>query len=137
MSSRIQSDTPGTKPVLSEKAMLKQTKAYAHLKPGQNGTKRLMAEYGTKLLCVRYRYDEARGLKLKTVEIIIDEKPAHPPRFKDNDLVPVHVAYGETELRRQLHTLQARWDAEKKLWYVRFGLIRGTALEERLAEPPV
>jgi len=117
--------------------MLKNIKAYAHLKPGQNGTKRLMADYGEKLLCVRYRYDEVRGVKLKTVEIIVDEKPARPLHFKDNDLVPVHVAYGETELRQQLRTLQARWDAEKKLWYVRFGLIRGTALEERLTELPV
>ncbi len=36
---------------------------------------------------------------------IPDQKPAHTPRFRDNDLVPVHVAYGEAELRRQLRTL--------------------------------
>jgi hypothetical protein len=49
-------------------------------------------------------------------------------------LVPVHVAYDETELRQQLRTMRARWDGERKLWYVRYGLIRGTPLAERLAE---
>jgi len=33
--------------------MLKDMKAYAHLKPGQDGTKRLVEQYGKALLCVR------------------------------------------------------------------------------------
>jgi hypothetical protein len=73
-------------------------------------------------------------VKLKTVEIVVDEKPLRKPRFRDDDLVPVHVAYDEKELRQQLHSLRARWDSERKLWYVRYGLIRGTPLVERLAE---
>ncbi len=90
--------------------MLKEMKAYAHLKPGQNGTKRLVEQYGDRLLCVRYRFDEARGVKLKTVEIIVDENPLRHPRYDSDDLVPVHVAYDETELRQQLRALRARWD---------------------------
>lgn len=93
-----------------------------------------MEQYGKALLCVRYRFDETRGVKLKTVELVVDEKPLRTPRFKDDDLVPVHVAYDEVELREQLRTMRARWDAERKLWYVRYGLIRGTPLAERLAE---
>jgi hypothetical protein len=27
-----------------------------HLKPGQKGTKQLLAQYGDRLICVRYRY---------------------------------------------------------------------------------
>jgi len=73
-------------------------------------------------------------VNLKTVEIVVDEKPLHKPRFRDDDLVPVHVAYEEKELRQQLRALRARWDSEWKLWYVRYGLIRGTPLVERLAE---
>ena len=48
--------------------MLKDMKSYAHLKPGQKGTMRLVEKYGKALLCVRYRYDEVRDVKLKTVE---------------------------------------------------------------------
>lgn len=83
---------------------------------------------------MRYRFDVTRGVKLKTVEIIVDERPLNAPRFKDDDPVPVRVAYGETELRQQLRAMGARWDGERKLWYVRYGLIRGTPLVERLAE---
>lgn len=71
--------------------MLKEMKSYAHLKPGQRGTLRLVEKYGKALLCVRYRYDEARGVKLKTVEIIVDEKPLRHPRFNDDEMVPLSL----------------------------------------------
>lgn len=113
--------------------MLKEMKAYAHLKPGQKGTMRLQEKYGETLLCVRYRYDEIRGVKLKTVEIIVDEKPLRIPRYKDNDVVPVTVAFEEPELRQQLKNMRAKWDPQAKVWFVPYGLIRGTPLESRIA----
>lgn len=33
--------------------MLKNMKAYGHLKPGQRGTHRLVEQYGDSLVCVR------------------------------------------------------------------------------------
>ena len=54
--------------------MLRDMKTQTHLKPGQKGTKRLVEKYGDSLLCVRYRYDEIRGIRLKTVEIVVEEK---------------------------------------------------------------
>jgi hypothetical protein len=119
---------------VDDATMLREMKTYAHLKPGQDGTKRLQAQYGDRLLCVRYRFDETRGVKIKTVELIVDERPLTKPRFRDDDFVPVHVAFDEKELREQLRTLRARWDGERKLWYVRYGRIKGTSLEKRLAE---
>ncbi len=113
--------------------MLKDMKSYCHLKPGQKGTKRLVEQFGDKLLCVRYRYDELRGVKLKTVEIVVEERPLHAPRFKDGDVVPVTVAYDETEFREQLRAMRATWDPQVKLWFVPYRLIRGTALESRIA----
>lgn len=38
------------------------------LRPGQNGTKKLVKKYGTNLIMVRYRYFD--GFRLKTVELI-------------------------------------------------------------------
>jgi hypothetical protein len=107
-------------------------KAYAHLKPGQKGTLRLYEKYGDALLCVRYRYDEARRVKLKTVELIVDERPLDMPRFQDNNITPVSVAYEEVELREQLRNMRARWDSQIKMWFVPYGLIRGTELESRI-----
>lgn len=112
--------------------MLKDMKAYAHLKPGQNGTLRLQKKYGDALLCVRYRYDEVRRVKLKTVELIVDETPLDMPRFQNDDIVPVSVGYEEVDLREQLRKMRARWDSRMKMWYVPYGLIRGTELESRI-----
>jgi hypothetical protein len=42
-----------------------------HLKPGKKGTKQLLAQYGDRLVCVRYRYDAQRKKRFKTVELIV------------------------------------------------------------------
>ena len=51
-----------------------------HLKPGQKGTKQLLAQYGDRLICVRDRYDAQRKKRLKTVELLIAERHWEPPR---------------------------------------------------------
>jgi hypothetical protein len=91
-------------------------------------------KYGDALVCVRYRYDEKRGVRLKTVEIVVDEKDDNPlARLRDGDIVPVIVAFGEKELRDRLKAAGGRWDPMEKLWRVAFGSIRGDAeLEERI-----
>lgn len=57
---------------------------------------------------VRYRYDEKRGICLKTVEIVVEEWASIPSHFKDGDTVSVSVYFEEIELREQLRTLRAR-----------------------------
>jgi len=114
--------------------MLKDMKTKSHLKPGQKGTKRLVERFGNSLLCVRYRYDEKRGVRLKTVEIVVEEKPCKPGSgFKDGDIVSVIVAYNENTLREKLKTVGGRWDPNEKLWRIPYGAIRGNAeLEDRV-----
>ncbi|MCP4130890.1 MAG: hypothetical protein GY754_07895, partial [bacterium] len=53
-----------------------------NLKPGRKGTKKLVDICGDNLVCVRYRYDEKRKKRLKTVEIIIDETDWEPQEKK-------------------------------------------------------
>jgi len=55
-------------------------KVKSTLSPGQKGTKQLTAKYGSKLVCVRYRYDSARMKRFKTVELIVDEQDWHPSK---------------------------------------------------------
>ena len=45
------------------------------LKPRQNGTKTLLDQYGEQLVRARYRYDRARQLRVKTVELILETTP--------------------------------------------------------------
>ena len=116
-----------------EGIMLKEMKAYGHLKPGQKGTQRLVARFGAALVCVRYRYDERTGDNLTTAEIIVDRRPRLTPRYRDADMVAVAVPYTETALRDKLKVAGGRWNPEERVWRVRFGAIRDdTALVERI-----
>ncbi|ABQ27043.1 hypothetical protein [Geotalea uraniireducens] len=104
------------------------------LKPGQKGTKGLVDVYGDALVCVRYRYDEESCSRIKTVEIIVEKKDWTPPkpRFADDELVPVRIAYTESELKSMAKLAGGRWDPGKRLWSIQFGTIKGTKLEKHI-----
>lgn len=106
--------------------MLKHLKVHKHLKPGENGTVRLVERFGAALLCVRYRNDTVRDMQIKTAEIIVDEKPGKGmPRIRETDTVLVQVPFSMKALRERLKSVSAKWDPMQKLWRVRWGLIRG------------
>lgn len=108
--------------------MLMDMKTYTHLNPGQKGTRRLIEKFGDSLLRVRYRYDEKRGVRLKTVEIIVEERPCTSSfRYRDTDVVAVMIPDTGKTLREILKAVGDRWDLEEKLWQVRYGVIRSHA----------
>jgi hypothetical protein len=74
-----------------------------HLKPGQKGTKQLLAVYGDRLICVRYRYDAQRKKRLKTVEILVAERDwePSPPRFAHDQIVGLRVAFADVAVRNR------------------------------------
>ena len=82
------------------------------LKPDQRGTKKLCAEYGQRLLCVRYRYDEERRKRLKTVELVVDEVDWEPRESKmgDDAIVGLRVEWQGVELRDRVKSAGGRWD---------------------------
>lgn len=49
-------------------------------KPGEPGTQKLIDRYGERLVCVRYRYDPAKGKRYKTVELIVAAEDWRPRR---------------------------------------------------------
>lgn len=61
------------------------------LKPGQAGTKALLARYGASLLRVRYRYDHASQERVKTVALHLVPGLARQDRLNLRDLAPVLV----------------------------------------------
>lgn len=104
------------------------------LKPGQKGTKRLAEIYGDSLLCIRFRYDEETGKRLKTVELIVEKSDWTPPapKFSADTLVPLLIEGYEKDLRAKAKTAGGRWNPEKQLWFVRYGNIVGTSLEKHI-----
>lgn len=104
------------------------------LLPGQKGTKKLVDQYGAALVCVRYRYDEIRRVRVKTVELIVEAKDWNPPpaKFADNAIVAVCIAYTEDTLKQLAKAAGGRWDPAVKLWRVLYGKIKGTPLEKHI-----
>lgn len=100
------------------------------LAPGQNGTKRLQAEYGEALVCVRYIQGGRK--RHTTVERVIEE-PTRPPRAaRLEDFIVVAIGYPERELRAQGKQSGARWDAERRLWIMTRDLAKRLGIEDRI-----
>lgn len=108
------------------------------LAPGQNGTKKLLARYGERLVRVRYRYDAERGLRLKTVELIVEATPWTPRprrrRRKPEDLVGVSLSLNETGLRTRIMAAGGIWRPRHRLWEVDWKTVRELGLEGRVVE---
>src|SRR5690349_18822562 len=105
------------------------------LRPGQNGTKKLVHKYGGRLVAVRYRYDEARRLRFKTVELVEEQIPWVPPVPPDRspaEHVFVRINYAAAELRLDAKNARDRWDQERKLWELRLGAVYALGLDQRI-----
>jgi len=102
------------------------------LKPGQKGTKRLVAQYGDSLICVRYRYDAKAQKQYKTVEIIVSESEWTPPpaKYPDGALVPLKIGINEIALQNQVRAVGGQWNKQRQVWLVPYGCIAGTKLEK-------
>lgn len=106
------------------------------LRPGQpevgasqRGTRRLVDRYGDRLVCVRYRYDDARQRRLTTVELVVDVDRWRPRAATE---VGVRVAWGEADVARRVKRAGGRWDASLKLWRLRAGTVRRLGLTDRM-----
>ena len=86
------------------------------MKPGQKGTKALQAEYGERLVCVRYKYDAQKRKRYKTVELIVETKDWMPK----GAVVEVGVGPMERELQKHVKAAGGRWDGKKRVWVMLF-----------------
>ncbi|MGQ0587276.1 MAG: hypothetical protein ACT4PK_08755 [Gammaproteobacteria bacterium] len=105
------------------------------LRPGQNGTKKLVAKYGGRLVAVRYRYDEERRLRFKTIELVVEQIPWIPRVQADrspNERVLVRINYDEADLRVAAKNAGARWNQERKLWELPLGTVYAMGLDRRI-----
>ena len=106
------------------------------LRPGMPGTKKLVARYGERLVCVRYLYDETRNRRLKTVELVIEEVPwrgcARKPRRNDHDFVGVRVAWDEADLRIAVKKAGGIWRPRQKLWEMPWNAVRTLGIGHRV-----
>ena len=107
-----------------------------HLKPGQKGTKELLAQYGDRLVCVRYRYDTQWKKRLKTVELIVAERDWEPPalRFTADTIVGVRIGFAEVDMRERVKQAGGKWNRSRKVWELRYDQVVALTLEARIVE---
>jgi hypothetical protein len=102
------------------------------------GTRKLQARFGDRLVCVRYLYDKARGRRLKTVELVVEEVEWTPrdrrPRRNASDRVGIRVDYHENALRHAVKTAGGIWRPRQRLWELRWEAVRVLGLEGRVVD---
>jgi len=106
------------------------------VQPGHRGTKKFLAQYGDRLVCVRYRSDEQRQKRFKTVELIVEEWPwASPsPRRTKTSIVLVKIAFAERGLRQNVKEAGGVWNQDKQAWELRYDRALALGLKERIME---
>ena len=107
-----------------------------HLKPGQKGTKQLLAQYGDRLICVRYRYDAQRKKRLKTVELLVAERDWQPPRprFAHDQIVGLRVAFADVAVRDRVKQAGGTWNPERRVWQLRYDRVVALGLNDRMVD---
>ena len=104
--------------------------------PGRRGTKKLQAQYGDRLVCVRYRYDDTRQKRVKTVELIVEEEDwtVPHPSHKKEDLVHIALTVQEVLLRQQVKQRGGQWNPQRGLWEIRYEHVLALGLQARIVD---
>ena len=107
-----------------------------HLKPGQKGTKQLLAQYSDRLICVRYRYDAQRKKRFKTVELLVAERDWEPPRrrFAHDQIVGLRVAFSDAAVRGRVKQAGGTWNSERRVWQLRYDRVVALGLNSRIVD---
>ena len=102
------------------------------LRPGQRGTKRLSAQYGEQLICVRYRYDAQAKCRYTTVELIVDTAPWNPPPPSPDTIVALRVVWGEREIALRIKAAGGQWNGEHRVWEIAYKHAEALNLLDRI-----
>lgn len=101
---------------------------------GKPGTKKWIKKYGKNFICIRYKYDPEKQRKIKTVELLVEDKPwkKDQERIPDNKKVGIRVRYGEKNLGITVRYAGGIWDKNKKLWILPYRQVKALGLEKRI-----
>jgi len=102
-------------------------------RPGQRGTKRLLRDWGHRLVCVRYRYNPHLNRRIKTAEIVMDEAPW---RHKKGADVGVWIQSWENDLRHAIVAAGGKWDRSLGVWILARKQAERLGLDERAKRLP-
>ncbi len=106
------------------------------LEAGQPGSLKEVNKFGDKLICVRYKYNPETNKKIKTVELIVENKTIanSKKRIPFNKKVFVKIEYYEKKLQKIVKSAGAVWHSSKKLWKIQYGDAYNLGLENRIVK---
>jgi hypothetical protein len=106
------------------------------LHPDHDGAKGLRAEYGERLVCVRYRYDTQQQKRYKTVELVVAEERWTPPIRPTvlEQIVAIQVAAPETTIRQRVKQAGGQWEPQRGVWTLRYDRVVALGLSKRIVK---
>lgn len=99
------------------------------MRPGERGAVKLSRAHGPQLLCVRYRESPNGHERLTTIELVVERVPVQK---REDPIVVLRIAFGETTLRQEALERGGKWDSALKLWKLRLSAVRKMGLEQRI-----
>ncbi len=104
------------------------------IRAGGTGTKKMVEKYGNRLLCVRYIYDVVRGIKIKTVELIEEQRPwkAGQHHIPPNKIMHLRVEYGEVKIGQLIKSCGGRWNKLAGYWELPYREVISLGLDNRI-----
>ncbi len=119
-------------------APLHKTRITKRLAPDQDGAKKLARRFGGALVCVRYRQDQALGLRYTTVELVVEQVQLPTARAR-NTIAFVHIRHIDRASKTQALAAGATWDTARQAWRMSLESAKRLGLADAILEkhPPV
>ena len=100
------------------------------IKPSQRGAIKIARNYGSELLCVRYRENPDGTERLTTVELVVERVMIQK---RDDPIVSFKIKPEEVDLRRLAQSKGATYDGRNQMWNLVRSEVLRMGLRSRIA----
>jgi hypothetical protein len=100
------------------------------IKPSQRGAIKIARNYGSELLCVRYRENPDGTERLTTVELVVERVMIQK---RDDPIVSFKIKPEEVDLRRLAQSKGATYDGKNHMWNLVRSEVLRMGLRSRIA----
>ena len=100
------------------------------IKPSQRGAIKIARNYGSELLCVRYRENPDGTERLTTVELVVERAMIQK---RDDPIVSFKIKPEEVDLRRLAQSKGATYDGKNHMWNLVRSEVLRMGLRSRIA----
>ena len=100
------------------------------IKPSERGAIKIARNYGSELLCVRYRENPDGTERLTTVELVVERVMIQK---RDDPIVSFKIKAEEIDLRHLAQSKKATYDSRNQMWNLVRSEVLRMGLRSRIA----